>query len=100
MPNVFQLEHLSMLSSFCAALISLAMALSQHSSLPNPGANTHTHFLALPRRPHTLEEATYTRGLLVGVVVEEWAKGFDPSPTLIHIGMPYPERAAAPRKKG
>ena len=73
-----------MLSSPCAALISLAMALSQHGSLPDPAADTHAHYQALPRRPQTLKEATYTGGLLLGEVVE-WAKGLDPSPTLIHI---------------
>ena len=83
----------------CATLISLAMALSQHGSLPDPAADTHAHFLGLPRRPHTLEEATYTGGLLVGEVVE-WAKGLDPSPTLSHIDMREPERAGALRKKG
>ena len=82
-----------------AALISLAMALSQHGSLPDPAADTHAHFLALPRRPHTMEEATYTGGLLVGEVME-WAKGLDPFPTLIHIDMREPERAGALRKKG
>ena len=54
----------------CAALISLAMALLQHGSLPDQAADTHAHFLALTRRPHMLEEATYTGGLLVGEVVE------------------------------
>ena len=83
----------------CATLISLAMALSQHGSLPDPAADTHAHFLGLPRRPHTLEEATYTGGLLVGEVVE-WAKGLDPSPTLIHIDVREYERAGALRKKG
>ena len=73
-----------MLSSPCAALISLAMALSQHGGLPNPTTDMHSHFLALPRRLHTLEETTYTGGLLVWEVVD-WAKGLDPSPTLIHI---------------
>ena len=57
------------------------------------------HFLGLPRCSHTLQEATYTRGLLSGEVVE-WAKGLDPSPTLIHIGMREPEHAGALRKKG
>ena len=38
-------------------------------------------------------------GLLVGEVVE-WAKGLDPSPTLIHIEMREPARAGALRKKG
>ena len=75
------------------------MALPQHGSLPDPAANTHTHFLALPRRPYTLEEATYTGGLLVGEVVV-WAKGLDHSPTLIHIDVRAPERAGALRKKG
>ena len=88
-----------MLSSPCASLISLAMALSQHGSLPDPAADTHAHFLALPRRPHTLEEATHTGGLLVGEVVD-WAKGLDPSPTLIDIDIRDPERAGALRKKG
>ena len=88
-----------MLSSPCVALISLAMALLQHGSLPDPAADTHAHFLALPRRPHTLEEAMYTWGLFVGEVVE-WAKGLDPSPTLIHIDMRDPERARALCKKG
>ena len=55
--------------------------------------------MALLRCPHALEEATYTRGLLVGEVVE-WAKGFDPSPTLIHINIKEPERVGALRKKG
>ena len=85
--------------SSCAALISLAMAPSQHGSLPDPAANTHAHFLGLPRRAHTLGEAAYTGGLLVGEVVE-WAKDLDPSPTLIHIDMREPERAVALRKKG
>ena len=40
MPNVFQVQHLSMFSSSCAALISLVMALSQHGSLPDPAADT------------------------------------------------------------
>ena len=80
----------------CAPLISLAMALSQHGSLPDPAADTHAHFFGLPCRPHTLEEAG---GLLVGEVVE-WAKGLDPSPTLIHIDMREPECAGALRKKG
>ena len=99
MSNVFQVQHLFMLSSPCAAMISLAMALSQHGSLPDPAADTHAHFVALPHRPHTLEEAIYTGGLLVGEVVE-WAKGLDPSPTLIHIDMREPECAGALRKKG
>ena len=99
MSKVFQVPLLSMLFFPCAALISLAMALSQHGSLPDRDAYTHAHFLALPRRPHTLEEATYTGGMLVGEVVE-WAKGLDPSPTLIHIDMREPARAGALRKKG
>ena len=98
MRYVFRIQHLSTLLSPCAAVISLAMALSQHGSLPDPTADTHTHFQALPRRPHALEEATYTGGLLVREVVE-WAKGLDPSPTLIHINMREPERADALRKK-
>ena len=82
-----------------AALISLAMALSQHGSLPNPAADTYAHFLGLPRCPHTLQEASYTGGLLMGDMVE-WAKGSDPSPTLIHIDMTEPERKRALCKKG
>ena len=78
--------HLSMLLSPCVALISLAMALSQHGSLPDPSADTHAHFLALPRRLRTVEEATYTGGLLVREVESmDRAKGLDPSHTLIHI---------------
>ena len=73
-PRVFKFRSFPCFCPPCAALISLAMALSQHGSLPDPAANTHTYFLALLRRPHTLEEATYTGGLLVGEVVE-WAKG-------------------------
>ena len=99
MSKVFQVLLLSMLLFPCAALISLAMALSQHGSLPDPAADTHAHIVALPCHPHTLEEATYTGGLLVGEVVE-WAKGFDPSPTLIHIDMRKPTHAGALRKKG
>ena len=87
-----------MLSSPCSALIYLAMALSQHGSLPDPTANTEAHFIALPRRLHTLEEATNTGGLLVREV--DSAKGLDPSPTLIHIDMREPECADALRKKG
>ena len=83
----------------CTTLISFAMALLQHGSLRNLAADSHAHFLGLPRRPHTLEEATYTGGLLVGEVVE-WAKGLNPSPTLIHIDMRESERAGALRKKG
>ena len=75
------------------------MALLQHGSLPDPSAATHTQLLALPRRPHTLEEATYTGDLLVGEVVDS-AKGWDPSPTLIHIDMRDSERAGVLRKKG
>ena len=75
MSKVFQVPLLFMLLFPCARLVSLAMALSQHGSVPDPGADTHTQFLALPRRLHTPEEATYMGGLLVGEVVE-WAKGF------------------------
>ena len=75
------------------------MALWQHGSPPDPAADTHAHLLALPRRPHTLEEATYTGGLVVGEVME-WAKGLDRSPTLIYINMREPARAGAFRKKG
>ena len=32
--------------------------------------------------------------------VVDWAKGLDPSPTLIHVDMRKPERAGALRKKG
>ena len=99
MSKVFQVPLLSILLFPYAALISLAMALSQHGRLPDLAADTHAHFLALPRRPHTLEEATYTGGLLVGEVVE-WAKGLDPSPTLIHIDMREPACDGALRKKG
>ena len=63
----------------CAALISLAMALSQHGSLPSPAADTHAHFQAISLRPHQLEEPTYTGGLLVEEVVE-WAKGLHAPP--------------------
>ena len=86
MTKFFQVALLSMLLFPYAALISLAMALSKHGNLPDLAADTHTHFLSLPRSPHTLEEATYIGGLLVGEVVE-WAKGLHPSPTLIHIDM-------------
>ena len=48
---------------------------------------------------HTLEEATYTGGLLVGEVME-WAKGLDPSSTVIHIDRREPGRASALRQKG
>ena len=75
------------------------MAVSQHDSMPDPAADTHAHFVGLPRRPHTLEEATYTGGLLVGEVVE-WANGLDPSSTLIHIDMREPVRGGALGKKG
>ena len=86
-----------MLSSSSVALISLAMVLSRHGSLPDSATDTHAHF---PRRTHTLEEATYTGGgLLVGAVVE-WAKGLDPSPTLIHIDMREPERAVSATRGG
>ena len=68
-------------------------------NLPDPAADTHAHFRALPRCPHTLEEATYTGGLLVGGG-SEWAKGLDPSPTLIHIDTREPARDGALRKKG
>ena len=78
----------------CAVVIYLAMALSQNGSLPERPANTHAHYQVLPRRPHTLKEATYIAGLPVGEVVE-WAKGWDPSPNLIHIDMREPERAGA-----
>ena len=88
-----------MVLSPCATLISLAMALSQHGSLPDPIADTHSHFLALPRPLPTLEEATYTGSLFVWEVVN-WATGLDPSTTLIHIDMREPERAGALRKKG
>ena len=53
----------------------------------------------LPRCSHTLDQATYIGGLLVGEVVE-WVKGLDPSPTLIHIDMREPARDGALRKKG
>ena len=99
MPNFFQVWHLSMLSPPCVALICIAMALSQHVSLPNPAADTNTHFLDLPRRLHTPEEATSTGGLLVGEVVES-AMGLDPFPTLINIDMRDLERAGALRKEG
>ena len=75
------------------------MALSQHARLPDPAADTHAHFVALPRRPHRLEEATYTGGLPVGDVVA-LANGLDPSRTLIHIDLRDPERAGALGKKG
>ena len=88
-----------MLSSRFAALISLARVLLQHSSLPHPAADTHAHCPALPCRPYTLEEATYTGGLLVGEVVER-VKGLDPTPTLIHIDIREPERVGALHKKG
>ena len=97
MSKVFQRPLFSMLLFRSAALISRAMALSQHGSLPDPASDTHAHFSALPRRPHTLEEATYTGGVPVGEV-EERAKGLDPSATLVHIDMREPARAGALRK--
>ena len=75
------------------------VALSQIGSLPDPSADTLAHYQALPLLSHTLGEATYTRGLLVGEVVD-WAKGLDPFPDLIHIDMRDPERARALRKMG
>ena len=84
MSKLFQVPPLSMLLFPCSTLISIAMAVSQYASLPDPAADTHAHVVALPRRPHMLDEATYTGGLLVGEVVE-WAKGLDPCPTLIQI---------------
>ena len=59
-----------MLLSPRTALISLAMALSQHGDLPDTAANTHGHFQTLLRRPHQLEEATYTGGVPAQEVVE------------------------------
>ena len=73
MRHVFQVQHLSILVFSSAAAMCLAMALSQHGSLPDLAAATHVHFQALPCRPHRLEEATYTGGVPVGEVVE-WAK--------------------------
>ena len=64
---------------------------------PGPSDRHPRLFLALSRRPHTLEEAIYTGGLLVGAVVE-WAKGLDPSSTLIHIDMREPTRVGAPQE--
>ena len=75
------------------------MALSQHGCLPDPAADTHAHFMALPRRVHTLEEATCTGGLPVREVVQ-WAKGLDLSPTLIHIHMREHKHESALRKLG
>ena len=71
MRYLFRVHHLSMLSSPYVALISLARALSQHGtgSLADPAADTHAHYQAHPRCPHTPEEATYTGGLLVREVV-------------------------------
>ena len=91
-----------MLLFFSLALISYPMsqmASSQVVSLPNPYAETVVPYQALPLRPHTLDEATYTGGLFAGEVVD-WAKGLDPSPTFIHIDMRDPKRAGAFRKKG
>ena len=87
MSKVFQILLLSMLLFPFAALISLAMSLLQHGSLPGAATDTHTHFLAFPRRPHTLEEATYT-GRPVGGGIGGVGKGFGPPPpTLIQINM-------------
>ena len=69
MTKVFQLPFFSMLFFPCDALNSLAMVFSQHVILPDLAADTHAHFLALPRRPDTPEEAAYTGCLLVGEVV-------------------------------
>ena len=63
--------------------------MAQHGILPDLAADTHAHLLALPHRPHTVDTATFTGGLLVGEVVE-WAKGSDPSHTLIHVAMREP----------
>ena len=99
MSKVLQILLLSMLLFPYAALISLAMSLSPYGSLRDLAADTHTHFLALPRRPHSLHEATYRGGMRVGEVVV-WAKGLRASPTLSHIDMRESPHDGALRKKG
>ena len=65
--------------------------------------HTHAQYETLPRRPHMLEETTYTRRPLLGEVVER-AKRLEPSPALIHIDVKEPVRAGAaagpPRVEG
>ena len=70
MSNVPQVQHFSIFSSPWVGLISLAMAVSRNGSLPDPAADIWAHFVALPRRPHTVEDTTYMGGLLVG---EGWS---------------------------
>ena len=97
-----------MLSLFCSDLVSAffptvssqhAVPMSQCGSLPDPAADCLSHYQALPIRPHTLEEATYTGGL-AGEDVVVWAKGLTPPPQLIHVDMRSGERAGWVVTKG
>ena len=98
---LFRKPHFSELTSPCLPPLSFALALCQVGSLPDPSADTHTHYHGLLLRPHTLNAASHTGGLPLGEVVQ-WAMGFDPPPpppTLIHIYMRQLQLAAAHREK-
>ena len=72
------------------------MSFYQLGILPDPASDTKSHFLALPNRPHTLDDYTYTGNLVVWDVVE-WARGLDGPFHLLHIDIP--QRAGALCKK-
>ena len=98
MPNLFQIHYFFMLSSPCAALICLAMALPQLGS-PRPRCQ-HPHKVSRPSPPLRHVGGGHLHGgLLVGKVVK-WSKGLDPCLTLIHIDIGDREHAGALRKKG
>ena len=70
----------------------MSQHLSQLGSLPNPAADTHSHYQSRPILAHELEEATYdSDDLHVGSIVE-WAGKQQPPPrAVVHIDIRSPD---------